>query len=241
MDKIPTPHNSAKLGDIANTVIMPGDPLRAKYIADNFLQDVSCYNEVRGMLGYTGYYKGIKISVQGSGMGCPSMGIYSRELFEFYGVNNIIRVGSAGKLNDSLSINDVLIATRSYTNSNYVRESLNSATNFVCANEELLEKSQNMVAIKNANVKFGPIYTSDVFYAEEKRLRELANTGVLAVEMETAALYANAVMLNKRALSVLTISDDALTKEGLSSIERQNSFNDMIKFVLELAANIEKE
>ncbi|MNP22357.1 Purine nucleoside phosphorylase DeoD-type [compost metagenome] len=226
------------MGDIARTVIMPGDPLRAKYIAEKYLKNVVCYNEVRGMLGYTGEYKGVRISVQGSGMGCPSMGIYSKELFDLYNVDNIIRVGSAGAISDKIELRDLIVAKSVYTNSNYVKE-LGFDSNFIpTSNNNILEKAVSINSGYGFNAKFGNIYTSDVFYSDVKKLIDLKDLDILGVEMETAALYSNASVSNKNALSILTVSDKPITGESLSAIDRQVSFNSMMEFALELAINI---
>lgn len=235
MENVPTPHNSAKLGDIARVVIMPGDPLRARYIAKKYLQDVVCYNKVRAMYGYTGMYNNIKISVQGSGMGCPSMGIYSKELYDFYNVDTIIRVGTAGAINQKLNLRDIIIADSSNTASSYVEQFNVSNKNSLCATKELVNKAIDIAKNKNFSVKVGKIYTSDTFYTDIEKLKKLANSDILAVEMETAALYTNAFISNKKAISILSVSDNPITGESLSSTDRENSFNKMIKFALELA------
>ncbi len=233
---VPTPHNKAKLGDIAKTVLMPGDPLRAKYIADNYLQDVVCYNDVRGMLGFTGTYKGKMISVQGSGMGIPSMGIYSKELFEGYNVDNIIRIGSAGALSDSLKLRDIVVATSIDTDSNYPQNVIGEEY-FLEASYYLLEKLEILNAKNNLDLKFGEVFTSDIFYSGTENLQSLKEQEILAVEMETAALYSNATYAGKNAISILTISDAPLRGESLSAEDRQKSFNQMMETALELAIN----
>lgn len=238
MINVPTPHNTAKYGDIAKTVLMPGDPLRAKYIAEKYLKNPVCYNEIRGMYGYSGEYKGIRVSVQGSGMGCPSIGIYSKELFDFYGVDNIIRVGSAGALNSDVNIRDVIISEAAYTNSDYIREcNLDDGIAAIYASSTLLEKTNKLAKNSKLKIKFGNIYTSDIFYSSKEKLEVLKNAGMLAVEMETAALYANAILSNKNALSILTVSDRPIIGDGMSAEDRQTSFNEMIEFALELAIN----
>lgn len=231
---VPTPHNKAKYGEIAKTVLMPGDPLRAKYIADNYLQNVVCYNDVRGMFGFTGTYKGKRISVQGSGMGIPSMGIYSKELFEGYEVDNIIRIGSAGAISDSLQVRDIVVATSVDTDSNYPLNVIGEEY-FLEPSYYLLEKLELLNSEKNLNLKFGEIFTSDIFYSSKEDLQKLKEQEILAVEMETAALYTNATYAGKNAMSILTISDCPLRGESLSSEERQKSFNEMMEIALELA------
>ena len=238
MKNVPTAHNEAKLDDIANTVIMPGDPLRAEYIAKTFLKDVKCYNKVRSMYGFTGYYNGIRLSVQGSGMGCPSMGIYSKELFDFYNVKNIIRVGSAGALSTNLKLKDIVLASQDYTNSNYiklVKNNYNVEQKYIEASKLLLNIAEDVAKRKNISYISGKVYTSDVFYSNINIQKKLAEQGILAVEMETAALYTNAFNSNKNALAILSISDNPITGEGLSSLDRQVSFNQMIELALDVA------
>lgn len=238
MKNVPTVHNEAKLDDIANTVIMPGDPLRAEYIAKTFLKDAKCYNKVRSMYGFTGYYNGIRLSVQGSGMGCPSMGIYSKELFDFYNVKNIIRVGSAGALSTNLKLKDIVLASQDYTNSNYiklVKNNYNVEQKYIEASKLLLNIAEDVAKRKNISYISGKVYTSDVFYSNINIQKKLAEQGILAVEMETAALYTNAFNSNKNALAILSISDNPITGEGLSSLDRQVSFNQMIELALDVA------
>lgn len=231
---VPTPHNNAKIGDIAKTVLMPGDPLRAKYIAEKYLENVVCYNEVREMFGFTGTYKGVRISIQGSGMGCPSMGIYSMELFNGYNVDNIIRVGSIGGLSDDVNLRDIIVAKYVLTDSNYPSVVVDDEY-LPIASSILLQKLENLSKDFNVNLKIGKIYTSDFFYSELDYLKNLKHRGILGVEMETAALYANAKKTGKNAISLLTVSDKPLKGESLEASERQNTFDDMIKIALELA------
>lgn len=242
----PTPHNNAKLGDIAKTVLMPGDPLRAKYIAENFLEDAKLYNDVRGMLGYTGKYKGVTVSVQGSGMGVPSMGIYSKELFEGYDVDNIIRIGSAGSLDNdnasdvckSVELGDIVIASDVITDSNYIEA--NEYDVFPSASEYLLdvakEESKNMT-----NIKIGTVYTSDTFYMEHRLLENMSRNDVMGVEMETLALYTNAQVANKNALALFTVTDKLLRGISVPASQRQTGLNQMIELALEIAYKLEKE
>ena len=240
---VPTPHNSAKKGEIAKTVLMPGDPLRAKYIAEKYLTDVKLYNEVRNMYGYTGKYNGKEISVQGSGMGVPSMGIYSRELFEGYDVDNIIRIGSAGALANekasktakSVRLRDVLVASSVDTDSNYLLSNDMHDEYYPVVSNKLLEVVKNVTKEKNIDVKYGKIYTSDVFYKDIEGLIECSKLDVLGVEMETLALYANAKITNKNALAMFTVSDNPILGQSISSDERQVGFNQMIELALEVA------
>ena len=242
----PTPHNQAKLGEIAKTVLMPGDPLRAKYIAENFLEDAKLYNNVRGMLGYTGKYKGVTISVQGSGMGVPSMGIYSKELFEGYDVDNIIRIGSAGSLDNdnasdickSINLGDIIVAEDVDTDSNYIVA--NEYDVYPCASEKILDIAREQCRNIN-NVKFGTVYTSDTFYMENRLLEEMSRKPVLGVEMETLALYTNAQVANKNALALFTVTDKLLRGISVPAEQRQTGLNQMIELALEIAVELEKE
>lgn len=232
---IPTPHISASEGEIAKTVLMPGDPLRAKFIAENFLTDAKCYNSLRGMLGYTGIYKGKEISVQGSGMGMPSMGIYSYELFNFYGVENIIRIGTAGAICDNVHIRDVIIALGACTDSNYGRQ-YNLPGHFApIASFELLERAVSAAKEQNISIKVGNVFSSDCFYGDGSTTTLWNKMGVMAVEMEAAALYMNAARAGKNALCILTISDEILTGKFISAEERQTTFTQMMEIALEIA------
>ena len=236
MTNTPTPHVGAKLGEIANTVLMPGDPLRAKFIAENFLEDVVQFNTVRNMFGYTGTYKGRRISVMGGGMGMPSIGIYSYELFNFYNVENIIRIGTAGSLSEKVQLRDVVIGLGASTNSNYAMQYNLPGTFAPIASYELVRDAANVAAEKNINAVVGNILSSDTFYCADKTANEKwISMGILAVEMEAAALYMNAAEAGKKALCLLTISDCPLTGESLSAEERQNSFTQMMEIALEIA------
>ena len=242
----PTPHNNAKIGEIAKTVLMPGDPLRAKYIAQKYLEDAKLYNDVRGMLGYTGKYKGITISVQGSGMGVPSMGIYSKELFEGYDVDNIIRIGSAGSLDNdnasdiskSVNLGDIVVASDVITDSNYINA--NHYNVEPVASEKLLNILKERSKGKD-NIKIGTVYTSDTFYMENYLLEEMSKKDVMGVEMETLALYTNAKVANKNALAMFTVTDKLLRGISVGANERQNGLNEMIELALNVAVQIEKE
>ncbi len=232
-----TPHNDAKKGQIAKTVLMPGDPLRAKFIADTFLEDVECFNEVRNMFGYTGTYKGQKVSVMGSGMGMPSIGIYSYELYKFYDVENIIRVGSSGAYTSEIKLYDVVLADSAYSESSFAKTAFDY-------NEEVMEPSKelNQKLVDSANqlsipMITGCIHSSDVFYRDGGPQFEQIHkeTGSLCVEMESFALFANARKLNKHAACLVTISDSLVTHEATSAIERQKSFTNMMMIALEAA------
>ena len=234
-----TPHIGAKKGDIAETILLPGDPLRAKYIAETFLQDIVQYNNVRGMLGFTGTYKGKKVSVQGTGMGVPSIGIYSNELIAEYGCKNLIRVGTAGSLQENVKIRDVVLAMSASTDSAINKLRFNGADYAPTANAELLFKAYEVGKAKGLSMKAGNILTSDTFYGDEPEAwKKWAKFGVLCVEMETAQLYTTAAKFGVNALTILTISDSLVTGEATSAEERQLTFNDMIEVALESALNL---
>lgn len=236
MATTPTPHNGAIEGDIAKTVLMPGDPLRAKFIADTYLEDVRCFNTVRNMLGYTGTYQGVPVSVMGSGMGMPSIGIYSYELFNFYGVESIIRVGSAGGIADEVKVRDVVAGMGACTNSNYAHQYQLPGTYAPIASFDLLERAVAAGRDQGVELKVGNVLSSDTFYDDNDQATvSWQKMGVLAVEMEAAALYMNAARANKKALCLLTISDLPLKGESLSAEERQTSFTQMMEIALAVA------
>ena len=236
MATTPTPHNGAIEGDIAKTVLMPGDPLRAKFIADTYLQDVRCFNTVRNMLGYTGTYQGVPVSVMGGGMGMPSIGIYSYELFNFYGVESIIRVGSAGGIADEVKVRDVVAGMGACTNSNYAHQYQLPGTYAPIASFDLLERAVAAGRDQGVEIKVGNVLSSDTFYDDNDQATiSWQKMGVLAVEMEAAALYMNAARANKKALCLLTISDLPLKGESLSAEERQTSFTQMMEIALAVA------
>lgn len=236
MSNTPTPHNSAKPGDIAKTVLMPGDPLRAKFIAENFLQDVVCFNSVRNMLGFTGTYNGKKVSVMGGGMGIPSIGIYSYELFSFYDVDNIIRIGTAGSISDKVGLRDVVIGMGACTNSNYASQYRLPGTFAPIASYELVQKAVDIAKKEGIKTVVGNVLSSDTFYSDdETALDKWSKMGVLAVEMEAAGLYMNAAKTGKNALCMLTISDCPLKGLSLPAQERQTGFTQMMKIALEMA------
>ena len=234
-----TPHIESQKEDIAKIVIMPGDPLRAKHIADNYLENPKLINSIRNMYGYTGTYKGKRITIFASGMGCPSMGIYSYELFKFYDVDIIIRIGSAGAYTDNLNIFDVLLVDASYSDSTYAKAQSNEIRNVLFSNKdinEVLVKKANELNIKLHNAT---VHCSDIFYKENDNFPELLNKyGCKAVEMETFALFHNANVTGKKASALVTISDSLVTHEETTSEERQNSFNEMIKIVLEASLEL---
>lgn len=232
----PTPHNAAKVGDIAETVLLPGDPLRAKFIAETYLENPVLYNTVRGMYGYTGTYKGKKISVQGTGMGIPSIGIYSYELIHFYGCKNLIRVGSAGGYGN-LKVRDIVFAMGASTNSSFGNQFGLPGTFAPIASFELLEKAVQVAREKDIPFTVGNVLSSDCFYGEGEDLMETkwSKMGVCAVEMEAAALYMNAARAGVNALTILTISDCPAKGEFTTAEERQETFTKMMEIALELA------
>ncbi|WP_426983729.1 purine-nucleoside phosphorylase [Brevibacillus borstelensis] len=229
-------HIGAKPNDIAETILLPGDPLRAKYIAENFLEDAVCYNTVRNMLGFTGTYKGQRVSVQGTGMGVPSISIYIHELMESYGVQNLIRVGTCGAIQEDIKVRDVIIAMSSSTDSQVNRLRFNQVDFAPTADFDLLHKAYQAAVGRDLSVKVGSVFTSDTFYQESLDLyKKLGSYQVLAVEMETTALYTLAAQFKRKALSILTVSDHILTGEATSADERQTTFNTMIEVALEAA------
>ena len=235
-----TPHNNAKKGDIAKTVLMPGDPLRAKFIAETYLDNAVCYNEVRGMLGFTGTYKGVPVSVQGSGMGMPSIGIYSWELFNEYDVENIIRVGTAGAVADNVDLRDVIISMSASTNSNYAAQYRLPGTYAPTASWILLSAAVRAAEAKGSRFHVGNVLSSDTFYDDANSLADWQKMGVLGIEMETAALYMNAARAKKNALGIFTVSDCPLRGLSTSAEERQTSFRDMMEIALETAVSLGK-
>lgn len=238
MAATPTPHNQATEGQIAKTVLMPGDPLRAKYVADTYLEDVTCFNRVRNMLGFTGTYKGKPVSVMGSGMGVPSIGIYSYELFNFYDVDNIIRIGTAGGLAPDVRLRDLVIGMGACTDSNYAAQFRMPGTLAPIADFGLLRKAVESAERLGYDYKVGNVLSSDVFYNDDETVNERwVSMGVLAVEMESVALYLNAIRARKHALCLLTVSDLPLSGEGLPAEDRQTSFTQMMEVALEVAAS----
>ncbi|TKW75576.1 MAG: purine-nucleoside phosphorylase, partial [Staphylococcus hominis] len=229
-----TPHIQPNGTKIAKTVLMPGDPLRAKYIADNFLENVEQFNEVRNMFGYTGTYKGKEISVMGSGMGIPSIGIYSYELYNFFDVDTIIRIGSCGALQENVNLYDVIIAQAASTNSNYV-DQFNIPGHFApIADFELITKAKQVADDIGAVTHVGNILSSDTFYNADKHFNDSwKNMGILGIEMESAGLYLNAIHAGKKALGIFTVSDHILRDEATSAEERQTSFTQMMEIALE--------
>lgn len=228
-----TPHNTAEKGDIAKKVLMPGDPLRAKYIAETYLENPVCFNTVRNMLGFTGTYKGEKVSVMAHGMGMPSIGIYSYELFNFYDVDRIIRIGSAGALQDDVNVMDVVIAMGACTDSNYGSQYCLPGTFAPTASYNLVARAVEVAKEQGTPVHVGNVVSSDVFYSDNKASSDgWRKMGVLCAEMECAALYMNAARAGKEALGILTISDHIYRNEAISAEARQTSFNKMMEIAL---------
>ena len=231
-----TAHNKAEVGDIAKTVLMPGDPLRAKYIAETYLTEVKCFNSVRNMLGFTGKYNGKEISVMGSGMGMPSIGIYSHELYQFYNVESIIRIGSAGALHDDIDLKDIVFAQGACTDSRFAYQYELPGSFAPIADFSLLEKAVSEARALGTRFKVGNVVSSDIFYnVYPEAAKKWAGMGVLCVEMEAAALYMNAAKLHKKALAILSISDHILKGTELSPEERQTGFSEMMEIALKLA------
>lgn len=236
-----TPHINAEVGDFGKTVLMPGDPLRSKFIAETYLEDAKLVNNVRGVQGYTGTYKGVKVSVMASGMGIPSIGIYSHELFNFFGVENIIRVGSTGAISPDVKIRDIVIAQGACTNSEYQSQFLIPGHFAPIADYKLLSEAVKASENLGARYHVGNALSSDVFYNADPTFNDKwARMGVLCVEMEAAALYMNAAYAGKRALGIFTVSDSLVTGEATTAEERQNSFTQMMEVALEVAVAMEK-
>lgn len=233
---IPTPHIEAKKGDFAKTVLMPGDPLRAKFIAETYLKKIRVVNSVRGMSGFTGEYKGKEVSVMASGMGMPSMGIYSYELFHGYEVENIIRVGTACSMSEKLNVKDIVIAMGACTDTNFANQFRLPGSFAPIASYELLRKAvEEAQKRENLHFEVGNVFSHDAFYDESGSTMTWAKMGTLAVEMETAALYMTAARAGKNALAICTISDSLVTGEETTSAERQTTFNTMMEIALEIA------
>lgn len=230
-----TAHIKLNNGEFAKTVIMPGDPLRSKMIAETLLQDAVLINNVRGIQGYTGYYNGKKVSVMASGMGNPTMGIYSYELFKFFDVDKIIRVGSIGAMNKDIPLKSLILTEKTFTNTNYNNFYINNGENYISASTRLLTEAKKKAEELGLNYRIGNTLCSDTFYTDEDEIAKAQKHNLLGVEMESAALYINAERLGKQALTICTVSNNLITGAETSSEERQNSFLDMIKLALELA------
>ncbi len=235
MGNIPTPHNTAKPGDIAKKVLMPGDPLRAQFIAENYLENARCVNSIRGMLAYTGTYKGKEVTIMGSGMGIPSIGIYSYELYNFYDVDEIIRIGSAGALQDDVNVMDIVLAQGACTDSNYGLQ-YNLPGNFACISSyDLLSRAVEVAKEQGTPVHVGNVVSHDAFYCDDPTVPESwRKMGVLCAEMECAGLFMNAARAGKKALGILTISDHMFRDEAISAEDRQTTFRKMMELALEI-------
>ena len=234
-----TPHNSAAKGDFAKTVLMPGDPLRAKYVAENFLEDPRLVNNVRGIQGYTGTWKGKPVSVMASGMGMPSMGLYSYELFAFYDVENIIRIGTTGSISEKLKVMDIFLAQGACTDSNWQSQYHLPGVFAPIADFGLLTTAVEKAKERGQNVTVGNVLSSDVFYYDDPdHAKPWTKMGVMALEMESAALYMNAARLDKRALTICTVTDHLLTGENLPAEQRQTNLNQMIELALDVAVSL---
>lgn len=233
-------HIGAQKGQIAKTILLPGDPLRAKFIADTFLTDVIQYNNVRGMLGFTGKYKGVEVSVQGTGMGIPSISIYAHELIHEYGVKNLIRVGTCGSIQEKAKVRDVILAESASTTSGVNKNRFRNFDFAPSADFDLLLAAYNSAKELNKNVHVGNVLSSDIFYDETGAFKLFQKAGTLGIEMEAAALYTEAAMANVRALTILTVSDSLVTSEETTAEERQKTFVDMMEIALEAVVKIDK-
>lgn len=231
---IPTAHIEAKKGDFADTVLMPGDPKRARFIAEKFLTDAKLVNDVRGVQGYTGFYNGKRVSVMAHGMGMPSASIYAYELFNFYGVKNIIRIGTCGAMVKDLKIGDVVVSFGSITNSNFSESMGIGSIKEIESSKKLYKKANQVAKAFGKNISNGKLFTSDVFYGKKDNM-EYVSQGVVAVEMESFAILLLAKQAKKNAIAIATVSDNVITKEASSSLDRQQNFMDMVKIALEVA------
>ena len=233
-----TAHNKAEMGEIAKTVLMPGDPLRAKFIAENFLENAVQFNTVRNMFGYTGTYKGKRVSVMGSGMGIPSIGLYAHELYKFYGVENIIRIGSTGTFKPDINVYDIILVTEAYSESTYAKAKFDDDSHFQQPDPELTKSLKEAADKLGINVIEGKIWSSDVFYYEDnvmgKVLQTAVDNGLIAAEMESFGLFATAKVLNKKAACILTVSDNIATHVETTHEEREKRLVDMVKIALEV-------
>lgn len=229
-----TPHNAAKVGEIAETVIMSGDPLRAKFMAEKFLDNAACFNTVRNMFGYTGTYQGRPVSVMGHGMGMPSIGIYTYELYHFYGVRQIIRVGTAGSIQKGINIGDIILAQGACTDSNYLHQYGLPGTYAPIADFDLLSRAVDKCKEMGVSYQVGNVLSSDIFYDDNKEWHQWQKMGILALEMESAALYANAARAGKKALALFTVSDNLIEAKAATAEQRQQAFTDMMEVAFSL-------
>ena len=238
---MPTPHITAAVGDIAETVLLPGDPLRAKYIAEHFLEDPVQFNEVRNILGYTGTYEGVRVSVMGTGMGCPSIGIYTQELIQFYGAKNLVRIGSCGCISEELKLGDILLAIGCSTDSNYAHKYKLPGSFAATASYDLLSAAKEIADSHQMRAVVGTVLSSDTFYTETEEWKDWKKMGVMALEMESYALYCNAARAGVKALAMFTVSDSKYADRRMTVEERESGFQDMMKVALELAVRQSKE
>ena len=239
MGKTPTPHNKAKKGEIAKEVLLAGDPLRVKFIVDNLLENVVLVNNVRGVQGYTGTYKGEEVTIMAHGMGNPSMGTYSYELFNFYDVEKIIRIGTIGAMQEEIKVKDILISTKTYTNTNYDNYYIkNGGAGFIEGSNELSKVAQKIAKKMKLKTYVGATLCSDTFYTDEDEIEIAQKNNLIGVEMECASLYLNAKKAKKQALAICTISDNVITGEKLSSDEREKGILEMAKLALEVLLNV---
>lgn len=229
-----TPHNAAKVGEIAETVIMSGDPLRAKFMSEKFLDSAACFNTVRNMFGYTGTYQGRPVSVMGHGMGMPSIGIYTYELYHFYGVRQIIRVGTAGSIQKGINIGDIILAQGACTDSNYLHQYGLPGTYAPIADFDLLSRAVDKCKEMGVDYQVGNVLSSDIFYDDNKEWHQWQKMGILALEMESAALYANAARAGKKALALFTVSDNLIEAKAATAEQRQQAFTDMMEVAFSL-------
>ena len=234
-----TPHNPAAKGQIAKTVLLPGDPLRAKFIADNFLDQPVCFNTVRNMFGFTGTFQGKEVSVMGTGMGCPSIGIYSYELIHIFDVTNLIRIGSCGGINPDLKLGDIVMAVGASTDSNYAHQYQLPGTFSATATYDLLEKAVASARAHNYPFAVGNVLSSDIFYTETPEWKQWGKMGILATEMESFTLYCNAARAGVNALGIFTVSDSIVNGEALDADSRQTTFTNMMTVALEVAAQLQ--
>ena len=229
-----TPHNAAKVGEIAETVIMSGDPLRAKFMAEKFLDNAACFNTVRNMFGYTGTYQGRPVSVMGHGMGMPSIGIYTYELYHFYGVRQIIRVGTTGSIQKGINIGDIILAQGACTDSNYLHQYGLPGTYAPIADFDLLSRAVDKCKEMGVDYQVGNVLSSDIFYDDNKEWHQWQKMGILALEMESAALYANAARAGRKALALFTVSDNLIEAKAATAEQRQQAFTDMMEVAFSL-------
>ena len=229
-----TPHNAAKVGEIAETVIMSGDPLRAKFMSEKFLDNAACFNTVRNMFGYTGMYQGRPVSVMGHGMGMPSIGIYTYELYHFYGVRQIIRVGTAGSIQKGINIGDIILAQGACTDSNYLHQYGLPGTYAPIADFDLLSRAVDKCKEMGVDYQVGNVLSSDIFYDDNKEWHQWQKMGILALEMESAALYANAARAGRKALALFTVSDNLIEAKAATAEQRQQAFTDMMEVAFSL-------